>query len=128
MSGRNLIISYIINLCNVDLLLANSRIFEFYIYIFFLLNCNQKCNSAHFGLCNQVTFSFFFQVKVKKWINGDEKEPFFGLNAAFGPVLPEELKQAQRLPANFLQPATACSPSSSKVLSSMHLLLPLVLS
>lgn len=55
-------------------------------------------------------------------MNGDEKEPLFGLNAAFGPILPEELKQAQRLPANFLEPATGCSPSSLKVLS-VHLLL-----
>lgn len=55
-------------------------------------------------------------VKVKKWVNGDEKEPLFGLDAAFGSILPEELKQAQRLPANFLEPATGCTPSSSKAL------------
>ncbi|XP_047982141.1 signal peptide peptidase-like 2 isoform X2 [Salvia hispanica] len=65
----------------------------------------------------------FPMVKVKKWVNGDEKEPLFGLNAAFGPILPEELKQAQRLPANFLEPATGCSPSSSKLPGSIALVL-----
>ncbi|XP_042046125.1 signal peptide peptidase-like 2, partial [Salvia splendens] len=65
----------------------------------------------------------FPMVKVKKWVNGDEKGPLFGLNAAFGPILPEELKQAQRLPANFLEPATGCSPSSSKLTGSIALVL-----
>lgn len=60
-------------------------------------------------------------VKVKKWVNGDEKEPLFGIDAAFGSILPEELKQAQRLPANFLEPATGCTPSSSKLPGSIAL-------
>ncbi|XP_057794251.1 signal peptide peptidase-like 5 isoform X2 [Salvia miltiorrhiza] len=63
------------------------------------------------------------QVKVKKWVNGDENEPLFGLNAAFGSILPEELKQAQRLPANFLEPVTGCSLSSSKLPGSIALVL-----
>ncbi|KAH6784303.1 hypothetical protein C2S52_009262 [Perilla frutescens var. hirtella] len=32
----------------------------------------------------------------------------------FGAILPKELKQAQRLGFNFFEPATGCSPSSSK--------------
>ncbi|KAH6836247.1 SIGNAL PEPTIDE PEPTIDASE-LIKE 3 [Perilla frutescens var. hirtella] len=62
-------------------------------------------------------------VKVKKWVNGKEKDPLFGLNAAFGAILPKELKQAQRFPANFLEPATGCSPSSSKLPGSVALVL-----
>lgn len=56
----------------------------------------------------------FAMVKVKRWVNGKEKEPLFGLNAAFGSILPKELKQVQKFPANFLEPATGCSPSSLK--------------
>lgn len=78
---------------------------------------------THFEICKFFfIYLFFVQVKVKKWVNGDEKEPLFGLNAAFGSILPEELKQAQRLPANYLEPTTGCSPSSFKVLY-VHLLL-----
>ncbi|KAJ7008652.1 hypothetical protein NC653_007343 [Populus alba x Populus x berolinensis] len=60
-------------------------------------------------------------VKVKNWANGVEGETFAGITARFGAFLPKEEKNSYRLTAVFSNPLNGCSPSSSKVLTTLSL-------
>jgi len=61
------------------------------------------------------------QVKVKNWAHGVEGETFAGITARFGAFLPKEEKNSYRLTAVFSNPLNGCSPSSSKVLTTLSL-------
>ncbi|KAL6503606.1 Signal peptide peptidase-like 3 [Orobanche gracilis] len=54
----------------------------------------------------------FRLVKVKRWVNGVEKEPIGGLTADFGSTLPAHAKQGHRFPAMFSEQLNGCSISS----------------
>lgn len=60
-------------------------------------------------------FFLFVQVLVKLWIDGAEHEQMGGLSAAFGSLLPTNIKNTPRLPATYTKPLNGCSSSSSKV-------------
>ena len=63
-----------------------------------------------------VLISFFaFQVKVKRWVDGVEKEAIGGLTADFGSVLPAHAEEGHRFLAVFADPLNGCSLSSSNV-------------
>lgn len=59
---------------------------------------------------------------VKLWVNGAEEEPIVGNSAAFGSVLPTNIRRASRLPAVYTQPSNGCLASSTKVFTphSLH--------
>ncbi|GER40812.1 signal peptide peptidase-like [Striga asiatica] len=63
----------------------------------------------------------FQLVKVKRWINGVEKEAIGGLTADFGSILPADAKKGHRLPALFSEPLNGCSSSSSRLVGSISL-------
>ncbi|CAA0819893.1 Signal peptide peptidase-like 3 [Striga hermonthica] len=63
----------------------------------------------------------FQLVKVKRWINGIEKEAIGGLTADFGSILPADAKKGHRLPALFSEPLNGCSSSSSRLVGSISL-------
>ncbi|KAL6571206.1 Signal peptide peptidase-like 3 [Orobanche hederae] len=54
----------------------------------------------------------FRLVKVKRWVNGVEKEAIGGLTADFGSTLPAHAKQGHRFPAMFSEHLNGCSFSS----------------
>ncbi|KAK4341475.1 hypothetical protein RND71_039976 [Anisodus tanguticus] len=60
------------------------------------------------------------EMLVKYWVNYGEREPLVGLTAAFGSVLPTNLKTS-KFPAVYTQPVNGCSPSSTKLSGSIAL-------
>ncbi|KAG6385102.1 hypothetical protein SASPL_153928 [Salvia splendens] len=55
----------------------------------------------------------FRLVKVKRWVDGVEKEAIGGLTADFGSVLPAHAEEGHRFSAVFADPLNGCSLSSS---------------
>ncbi|KAL2506321.1 Signal peptide peptidase-like 3 [Abeliophyllum distichum] len=72
-------------------------------------NASNSCSNLH------------QMVKVKRWVNGAEKEPVVGLSAAFGSIFPTHIKEGHRLPATFSKPIYSCSASSSTLSGSFAL-------
>lgn len=72
-------------------------------------------NGYFLGIRICVTCNFFFQVKVKNWVDNVEGESFSGLTARFGSLLPSDVEKGHKLTAVFANPANCCSNSSSKV-------------
>ncbi|XP_042040299.1 signal peptide peptidase-like 3 [Salvia splendens] len=63
----------------------------------------------------------FRLVKVKRWVDGVEKEAIGGLTADFGSVLPAHAEEGHRFSAVFADPLNGCSLSSSNVSGSIAL-------
>ncbi|XP_047964992.1 signal peptide peptidase-like 3 [Salvia hispanica] len=63
----------------------------------------------------------FRLVKVKRWVDGVEKEAIGGLTADFGSVLPAHAEEGHRFLAVFADPLNGCSLSSSNVSGSIAL-------
>ncbi|KAJ8530811.1 hypothetical protein K7X08_023692 [Anisodus acutangulus] len=70
---------------------------------------------AHSSCSNEIN-----NMLVKYWVNYGEREPLVGLTAAFGSVLPTNLKTS-KFPAVYTQPVNGCSPSSTKLSGSIAL-------
>ncbi|PIN17943.1 Mannosyl-oligosaccharide 1,2-alpha-mannosidase [Handroanthus impetiginosus] len=100
-------------------------IFQFGIFLFFMSSIAVGDEAAHGGAggAPAACRNDFPLLKVNTWVNGAEKESLVGLSAGFGSILPEDIKQAQRLPAMFSKPLNCCSPSSFKLSGSIALAL-----
>ncbi|KAI3459719.1 hypothetical protein Pfo_016382 [Paulownia fortunei] len=92
-------------------------VFQLGIFLFFLSSIaaaddvSRAAPSGESAACG----NDFRLVKVKRWVNGVEKESIGGLTADFGSILPAHAKQGHRFPAMFSEPLNGCSSSSSKL-------------
>lgn len=95
------------------------RFFGLSIFVF-LLHVSSIAHSAptnaHPSCSNKISMML-----VKLWVNGAEEEPIVGNSAAFGSVLPTNIRRASRLPAVYTQPSNGCLASSTKLSGSIAL-------
>ncbi|MCD7461956.1 Signal peptide peptidase-like 2A [Datura stramonium] len=95
------------------------RFIGLFIFVFLLLVssiAHSAPTNAHSSCSNEINMML-----VKLWVNGAEEDSIVGLSAAFGSVLPTDIKHASRLPAVYPQPLNGCSASSTKLSGSIAL-------
>lgn len=59
---------------------------------------------------------FIFQVKVKNWADGVERDTFVGVNARFGSLLPIRYNSTLKWPVVLTNPLNGCSKSTTQVI------------
>ncbi|KAL8506576.1 hypothetical protein ACS0TY_017462 [Phlomoides rotata] len=97
--------------------MSSSVVFQLGIFLLFLSSIasgdhvSRAAPSSESAACR----NDFQLVKVKRWVNGVEKETIGGLSADFGYILPSRAEEGQRLSATYSDPLNGCSLSSSKL-------------
>lgn len=63
-------------------------------------------------------YLFFYQVKVRTWVDGIEDAEFVGIGARFGRTIESEEKKAPKAPLTLSDPRDCCITPKNKVICS----------